>query len=167
MLRTASRKIHELVAKAAYAREQAGLSVDERSRAFWITMETQWLGRARAEIEVAEQTAIRDARRPRETRQHQTLQRAIPQHEIPQDEIHMNAVPPGEPREGLMVALQADINQLLAMSTHASGYEHSGCQVSACQAPERPIERDARTEAQMVEADIFILSAYRPFRRRN
>jgi len=44
-----------MLAKAGHARDQARLCTDDRSRAFWFTMETQWRSRARIELEISEQ----------------------------------------------------------------------------------------------------------------
>src|SRR5215472_11305139 len=55
MSRTASQRVNEMLAKAGHARDQARLCTDDRSRAFWLTMETQWRSRARIELEISEQ----------------------------------------------------------------------------------------------------------------
>src|SRR5499427_8649440 len=55
MSRTASQRVNEMLAKAGHARDQARLCTDDRSRAFWFTMETQWRSRARIELEISEQ----------------------------------------------------------------------------------------------------------------
>src|SRR5215472_888450 len=55
MSRTASQRVNEMLAKAGHARHQARLCTDDRSRAFWFTMETQWRSRARIELEISEQ----------------------------------------------------------------------------------------------------------------
>jgi hypothetical protein len=94
--RTASQKIDEMLARAGHAREQARLCSDGRSRAFWFTMETQWLSRARNEIDIAEhrethggrRTALREQMRERlEREMSAAAQSAEPQAASPREEI--------------------------------------------------------------------------------
>jgi hypothetical protein len=158
MLRTASQTIHELLAKAAHARELACAFDDVRSRAFWFTMERQWLSRARIELEIAATRAARRLREmPRGGSAERTqdaagvsaeLQRDIPDHKIQAPEIQAPEIPTAEIQFSDLQHLEgADIKDLDASETCAT-------------------VPDAETEAQMEQAGIFVLSPYRDLRKR-